>query len=103
MLPKKKKILIQNLPKKGFVSHRSSFFTLKIFPNQTHSARFGVIISKKVAKLAVHRNQLKRLIFNTLVPLTKQLSAADYLIIVNKPIDLSNVCLEIKKLFERIK
>lgn len=41
-------------------SFRTPHFTLKVAPNEFSRNRFGFVISKKAAKLAVDRNRTKR-------------------------------------------
>ena len=38
------------------------YFRLYYLVNQSHTARLGIVVSKRTARLAVRRNQIKRLI-----------------------------------------
>lgn len=85
MLAKKYRLPIQSISKKSGRSFRGHYFLFKIFPNNLSFNRFGIIISKKVAKKSTERNKLKRLFFNVLKEyiFSAQKSANDYLIIVS--------------------
>lgn len=89
MLKKKYRLPIQSVLNKSGRTFRSRSFLIKAFSNQSHSAgsgqahsagsfdkaqdksgqagfnRFGVVISKKVSKLAVKRNWIKRIVLDT--------------------------------------
>lgn len=66
MLAKKYRLPIQSVVKKRGHSLGGRYFLLKIFSSNLAFNRFGIIISKKVAKKSTERNRLKRLFFNTL-------------------------------------
>lgn len=57
------------------------YFSLVVADNQTNSARFAIIISKKISPLAVERNRLRRVISGILYQSIPQISPKDYLII----------------------
>ncbi len=63
MLPKKNRLKkekdFQEIFKKGR-SFKEKFLVIKFRKNQTKVNRFGFIVSKKVSKKAVKRNQIKR-------------------------------------------
>ena len=73
------------LGKKG-KSYKNPFFTIKVFSPDKPYSRFGVIVSKKVGKTAVVRNNIKRTIFNALEEVKNKWPLADYLIITNPKI-----------------
>lgn len=82
MLAKKYRLLIQNFAGKSGKTAKSPNFSVKKFENRQFS-RFGVIISKKVAKKATERNRIKREIFNFLREIKRSIPVADYLIVVH--------------------
>ena len=84
MLKKKYRLPIQETIKKNGRTIRTPFFLIKVFPNNLPHSRFGVIVSKKVAKEATARNRLKRIIFSCLDPKAK--AGADFLIILSPKI-----------------
>lgn len=102
MLPKKHRLLVQNLPRRGFDLKRSESISLKIFPSNKSLARFNIIVSKKVAKKAVDRNNLKRSFFSVVETLAPKLPPADYLVIINKPISDKELKSEVKTLFDSL-
>lgn len=64
MLAKKFRLPIQSVLNKSGRTFRSRSFLIKSFINQLDFNRFGVVISKKVSKLAVKRNLIKRIILD---------------------------------------
>jgi len=64
MLAKRHRLPIQSVIKKSGQTLRGRYFLFKIFDSDLEYNRFGVIISKKVAKNATLRNKLKRIILN---------------------------------------
>ncbi|MDO8442685.1 MAG: ribonuclease P protein component [bacterium] len=64
MLAKKYRLPIQSVLNKSGQTFRSRSFLIKVFSNQLEFNRFGVVISKKVSKLAVKRNLLKRMVLD---------------------------------------
>ncbi len=64
MLAKKFRLPIQKFIGQKSKSVRSDFFIVKFKPNDLNFSRFGIVISKKVHKSAVKRNNIKRIIFN---------------------------------------
>ncbi len=97
MLAKKYRLPIQEMFKKNGKAIKWPFFLIKIFQSQFPYSRFGIIISKKVAKNAVQRNKIKRLIFSVLSP--KEKTEKDFLIIVSPAIAMA----EKKEIIEQIK
>ncbi len=73
MLAKKFRLPIQSVLNKSGRTFRSRSFLIKTFSNQLDFNRFGVVISKKVSKLAVKRNLIKRIVLDT----TKKFVAAE--------------------------
>ena len=65
MLAKKFRLPIQSVLNKSGRTFRSRSFLIKTFSNQLDFNRFGVVISKKVSKLAVKRNLIKRIVLDT--------------------------------------
>lgn len=104
MLAKKYRLPIQIFIGKKSKSLKTPYFLLKIFSlgDRRPYSRFGVIISKKVAKKAVERNLLKRKIFNFLREAKGKLPIAEYLIIVLPAVsklNKDNLREELAKLF----
>lgn len=99
MLAKKYRLPIQSvIGKKEWGKLKTPFFLIKIFSNQFSYARFGIIISKKVAPKATARNRIKRIIFSACNP--KENAGKDFLIIANPKIkELGKE--EIKKLLNK--
>lgn len=64
MLAKKFRLPIQSVLNKSGRTFRSRSFLIKSFLNQLDFNRFGVVISKKVSKLAVKRNLIKRVVLD---------------------------------------
>lgn len=84
MLAKKYRLPIQEFVGKNGRSINGRYFLLKVFPGNLTFNRFGVIISKKVAKQSSRRNRIKRIIFNALQEfLFFGEQHKDYLIIVS--------------------
>ena len=85
MLSKQYRLPIQSIPKKDGRTIKGRYFLFKVFPNDLSFNRFGIIISKKVAKKSTERNRLKRLMFNALKDdlLPRQGAGNDFLIIVS--------------------
>lgn len=89
---------VKDKTKKAVVK-KSSFFILKTSLNNLNFSRFGVVVGSKVAKSAVKRNQLKRIVFDfirlrklykprnsTKLSLQGEIPGKDFLIIVLPPI-----------------
>lgn len=72
---------------KGFIQKRNKYFILRTKENELGFGRFGLIISNKVSKSAVKRNQIKRIIFDA-VRLEKiyEKRQRDFLITVLSPV-----------------
>ena len=84
MLAKKYRLPIQSVMRKSGQSIKGRYFLLKVFSSNLAFNRFGIIISKKVAKLSSRRNRIKRIIFNaTQEFLFSGSQHKDYLIIVS--------------------
>lgn len=66
MLAKKFRLPIQSWLKerKRITIRKSDFFVIRESDNDLAFSRFGVVISKKVSKSAVKRNEIKRIIFD---------------------------------------
>lgn len=83
MLPKKYRLPVELCLGKRGRTDRSPLFSLKSFPAEKPHSRFGVVVGKKVAKTAVERNRIRRLILDVAGSLREKWPVADYLIIVN--------------------
>ena len=72
MLAKKFRLPIQAFfepeekKEKAFIQKRSKYFFLRTKENGLGFGRFGLIVSGKVSKSAVKRNQIKRIIFDVI-------------------------------------
>ena len=85
MLAKKYRLPIQSVLNKSGRTFRGRSFLIKAFSNQADFNRFGVVISKKVSKLAVKRNWIKRIVLDTAKKfvITENNNKADVLIIIS--------------------
>lgn len=99
MLNKKFKLPIQRLSRKHNKIFRTENLTLKTFSSNLPHPRIGVILSKKTAKSAVKRNELKRAVFNSVKTFISNLSPADYLVIINKAIDKEELQKDVQYIF----
>ncbi|OGY64091.1 MAG: ribonuclease P protein component [Candidatus Harrisonbacteria bacterium RIFCSPLOWO2_02_FULL_41_11] len=86
MLSKKYRLPIQKMLKEKSTAVKTPYFLIKIFRNSLPYSRFGVIVSKKIARLAVRRNKLRRLVFSLVRPYSKKIGGKDYLIIISPAI-----------------
>jgi len=94
VLAKKFRLLVEKWIKdknKKIAIKKSDFFILKTNPNNLDFNRFGVVISSKVYKSSVKRNQLKRTIFDFIrmkkfYEVSNKNSGKDFLIIVLPPV-----------------
>jgi ribonuclease P protein component len=59
----------------------TKYFHCEYRPNETHSARLGMAVSRRVSKLAVERNRIRRQIRETFRLQRAQLPACDILVI----------------------
>src|SRR3989344_6599190 len=91
---------VRRVPVGLFPSHpskilRGRFLTVKVAQNAKGFRRFGVIVSKTVAKSAVRRNRLKRLAYRGLGRISEK--AAEDVIVILKPPAASAASGELKK------
>lgn len=77
MLAKKFRLPIQSVLNKSGRTFRSRSFLIKVFLNQLNFNRFGVVISKKVSKLAVKRNLIKRIVLDLTKKFVRQSADAE--------------------------
>ena len=86
MLPKANRLPGYLIPStlNSKTTHHSPFFGLKIAPSNHPAPRIGFIVSSKIAKRAVDRNQLKRLLRQALYPHLKNLKPQHHLIFLAK-------------------
>lgn len=63
MLAKKYRLPIQLFPHTRLHTLRNQYFTVKVTANSLAYSRFGVLVSKKVAKNATERNKFRRRVF----------------------------------------
>lgn len=101
MLSKQNRLPIQNFPRQGVKNIGSANLVLKIWFGGRPSSRFGVIISKKTAKTAVVRNQMRRAVFIAAEGFLSRLPVADYLLIINKALEKDLLIQEVKDLLSR--
>ncbi|MHB9019263.1 MAG: ribonuclease P protein component [Minisyncoccota bacterium] len=85
MLAKKYRLPIQSVLNKSGRTFRSRSFLIKSFLSSLDFNRFGVVISKKVSKLAVKRNLIKRIVLDLTKNFvnTESKSKSDILIIIS--------------------
>jgi len=69
------------LLKKGF-RFNNDFFSVKFQLNKGPANRYSVVISKKIAALAVERNLLRRQLYEILRKLPAPQTTGDYMLIV---------------------
>lgn len=87
MLAKKYRLPVQTaVGKKGKETHFPEFL-IKIFPSGLPHPRFGVVLRKGIAKKAVDRNRIRRIIFDAIRKSENfaALPNSDVVIIVGKP------------------
>ena len=86
MLPKLNRLPGHLIPStlNAKITHHSPFFGLKVAPSNNLFPRIGFIVSPKVAKRAVDRNQLKRLLRQALYPHLKTLKPQHDLVFLAK-------------------
>jgi ribonuclease P protein component len=83
----------------------SSFFVVHYTPNQQQSVRIGFIVAKRVAKLAVDRNYMRRVMREYCRHALPSQLAADVVIQVHKKFEnkhFSAIQEELKLAFEKI-
>jgi|SRR3990167_10826702 len=103
MLKKKHRLPIQFFLKRNGFTTKSRFFLLKEFISNQSENRLGVIISKKVSKLATQRNKIKRAIFSFFQLHKSSPQLRDFLIIVMAgaaELGKNEIISELKKLFK---
>lgn len=79
--------------------------TAQIKPNDRSVARLGLAVSRRVSKLAVERNRIKRVARDSFRRHRAALGAFDILLIANPPAALAdNACLraDLEQLWQRI-
>jgi ribonuclease P protein component len=68
MLPSEnrlKSVYFKSVKKKGKVTQDKDFAVSIYKRNDKKKSRFGVVVSAKISSIAVHRNRIKRAIFET--------------------------------------
>jgi len=81
----------------GFIQKRNRYFLLRVKENGLGFGRFGIIVSSKVSKSAVKRNQIKRIFFDLIrTERIHEKKQKDFLITVLSPASQLGK-LEIKK------
>jgi ribonuclease P protein component len=95
---------VEKVMKKGVYYH-SSFFSLKVLPNNLEKSLFAVIISKKVAKSAVLRNRNKRRVREVIKKIFDKLnfSSSYFIFIIKKDLSTlpySDLLKEVAEIFE---
>ncbi len=82
--PKKMKFKIKNFS--SFKERIFHFLLIKNNFNEFHHPRIAIIIKKKYIKLAVQRNKIKRIIYETFRLKQHKIKKYDYLLIIKKNI-----------------
>lgn len=107
MLPKNRRIersLFSELLKTGRYAN-SAHFTVRFSPSYDSQAKIAVSVSKKVSKLAVTRNTVRRRVYAALSPILHTLPSYLFLIIA-KPgaerVKGEELKIELKELFKSI-
>lgn len=102
MLRKKNRLQVQFFFKKNNQTEKSAFFTMKVFETTNNYPRLGIIIGKKIFRLAVLRNKTKRIISSFFQENQKSLPKKDFLLIPNSKITHltpDEIVRDLKKLF----
>ena len=99
----KRKKDFERVYKKGRVN-RENFLLLRFVPNDLGNTRFGVVVSKKVAKKANERNAIKRRIREVIKEILPEIkNDLDVVIIglsgIKKETDFQEIKRSIRKLF----
>jgi ribonuclease P protein component len=111
MLAKKYRLPIQSVLNKSGRTFRSRSFLIKLFLNKLDFNRFGVVISKKVSKLAVKRNLIKRIVLDSAKKFVRQpadpenKNKADVLIIISPAMikmEKADIIKELEEAFRKI-
>jgi ribonuclease P protein component len=91
MIPKENRLPVQDVrDRRPLKVQNTHFFSLKTFTRPAggartpNSPRFGVVVSKTVAKTAVSRNRLRRLFFRVVGANLNDLPVADHLVILRQ-------------------
>ena len=83
MLKRLYRLPAKSRPVNAYV-YRGKFFILKKSSTTLPFSRFGFVISKKVAQLAVDRNRSKRLIRSVVERFFLEIKPSDYLFIIKQ-------------------
>ena len=87
MLNKKNRIsnrrLIQKLFDKGGL-YKNAYFIFKFLPSTEDTSQFAIVVSKKVAPKAVHRNKLKRQISESIQEKLDQIKTNIVVLVIAK-------------------
>lgn len=83
MLAKKNRLPVQEALTRVGRTVRRPAFTVKIFSAENAYSRFGVVVGKRVAKTAAHRNKIRRRAFFAIERTFLAWPVADYLIIAH--------------------
>ena len=107
MLAKKYRLPIQSVLNKSGRTFRGRSFLIKVFLNPVNFNRFGVVISKKVSKLAVKRNWIKRIVLDTAKKFVaaENKNKADVLIIISPimiKMEKADIIKELEEVFQKI-
>lgn len=109
MLPKKHRLPLRTdlveVKKKGKLSQGELFSLLVARTDKGQPTRFGFIISTKIHKRAVKRNQARRLLIEAIRPLLPQIKPGhEVLFLAKRKLvgeKLEEVSLEVKSLFKK--
>jgi ribonuclease P protein component len=106
MLPKKQRLTRKEIDKilKGGHTVSSPSFRVKYSINNI-SFKVASVVSKKISKLAVTRNSLRREIYNSVLKHkeeTKKLEGLNLVVFMQKRIEKENLDLELSKTLEKI-
>jgi ribonuclease P protein component len=89
----------QNIYRKG-QGFSSQFFNINLIPNKFDFNRFGIVVSKKVARKAVDRNHLKRQVRDIVNELNKKSDSHYDAIVSVKPQSLDTDFNKLKNTLE---
>lgn len=101
MLPKSVRLPVQQrLRESEYI--QTELFSLRIAKNSEQQSRFGFIVSKKVAKLAVDRNRIKRKLATQIYELLPQIAKGYDMLFVAKPRMLAATQTEVATVVQQI-
>lgn len=108
MLPRSKRLsvsLFTNVLVNGKIVHSPLFIAriLKIGDSLTNESRFSAVVSKKISKIAVERNKLRRRIYSAVRHLGQKVPPSFQIVLLAKPplqkSSVKDITLDLESLF----